>query len=526
MAPLRAEVTTLPSGVRVALVAMPHTERAAIELRYDVGSSNDPLGRPQLHHLIEHLVLRTTRVEGAVASRPSSAASRRARLGRRRLRPRPRRSHPRSPSRSTRLTRTRCSSAGSRRSASPTTTSPSTWSPSGSCGAREELVRPGIAATAAARELSMVGVSVFMLDVPAARGVEHATLQRRVLDMLARMSAEGISEAQLRPLVDETLTTLARRSRLPLAVAGLGSLTEDPEDPGSLRSLAARYRAITPGAVHQALRRWLIERPGRVFHAQVGAPPRARIRGRGGAVSARRVLMAGLVAAACLAAPARGAAQEAPLLGPTTEASAVRSAMLSNGLQVLMVPRDWTTEVSVTLACERAGDEDRRQEAGVAQLAARAVADAIERRCDVFASTVVDHGSARFSLTASAGGIECAVRTVAVAAQTGALTDASLGALREQLAVSARSSSRSEAFDADALAWVFGRDIPSRARSIPRPSRWPRRRVIGCARSSRPATTPRAACWPPSVGSIPRRCSPRSNARPGDGLPRASRCGR
>jgi zinc protease len=61
---LHAERFTLPCGMAVALIPMEHTSQVSLELRYNVGRRDDPTARPELSHLIEHLILRATREGG------------------------------------------------------------------------------------------------------------------------------------------------------------------------------------------------------------------------------------------------------------------------------------------------------------------------------------------------------------------------------------------------------------------------------------------------------------------------------
>ena len=136
----------------------------------------------------------------------------------------------------------------------------------------------------------------------------------------------------------------------------------------------------------------------------------------------RPLLRWAVAAAVCASVPAIAWPQDAAV-SPTSEASAVSAATLSSGLRLWTLARPWSPRVSASLVCERAGDEDRAQDPGVAHVAIAALSEAITARCGERVATVMSHGDARVAVQGSDDAVACAVRTVALVAQTGAVAD-------------------------------------------------------------------------------------------------------
>ena len=52
---------TLPNGLRVYAMPDPNTANVSVQVWYDVGSKDDPLGRSGFAHLFEHIMFKATR---------------------------------------------------------------------------------------------------------------------------------------------------------------------------------------------------------------------------------------------------------------------------------------------------------------------------------------------------------------------------------------------------------------------------------------------------------------------------------
>lgn len=61
VAPLRYTMRTLPNGLRVYAMPDPNTANVSVQVWYDVGSADDPLGRSGFAHLFEHIMFQSTR---------------------------------------------------------------------------------------------------------------------------------------------------------------------------------------------------------------------------------------------------------------------------------------------------------------------------------------------------------------------------------------------------------------------------------------------------------------------------------
>ena len=61
VAPLTYHMRTLPNGLRVYAMPDPNTANVAVQVWYDVGSKNDPIGRSGFAHLFEHIMFKATR---------------------------------------------------------------------------------------------------------------------------------------------------------------------------------------------------------------------------------------------------------------------------------------------------------------------------------------------------------------------------------------------------------------------------------------------------------------------------------
>lgn len=61
VAPLSYHMRTLPNGLRVYAMPDPNTANVSVQVWYDVGSKNDPIGRSGFAHLFEHIMFKATR---------------------------------------------------------------------------------------------------------------------------------------------------------------------------------------------------------------------------------------------------------------------------------------------------------------------------------------------------------------------------------------------------------------------------------------------------------------------------------
>jgi zinc protease len=61
VAPLQYHMRTLPNGLRVYALPDPNTANVSVQVWYNVGSKNDPLGRSGFAHLFEHIMFKATR---------------------------------------------------------------------------------------------------------------------------------------------------------------------------------------------------------------------------------------------------------------------------------------------------------------------------------------------------------------------------------------------------------------------------------------------------------------------------------
>src|SRR5215468_1833938 len=61
VAPLNYHMRTLPNGLRVYAMPDPNTANVSVQVWYNVGSKNDPLGRSGFAHLFEHIMFKATR---------------------------------------------------------------------------------------------------------------------------------------------------------------------------------------------------------------------------------------------------------------------------------------------------------------------------------------------------------------------------------------------------------------------------------------------------------------------------------
>ncbi|HRP10747.1 MAG TPA: pitrilysin family protein [Terricaulis sp.] len=61
VAPLEFTTRTLPNGLRVYAMPDPNTANVSVQVWYDVGSKDDPIGRSGFAHLFEHIMFKATR---------------------------------------------------------------------------------------------------------------------------------------------------------------------------------------------------------------------------------------------------------------------------------------------------------------------------------------------------------------------------------------------------------------------------------------------------------------------------------
>src|SRR5262249_39567336 len=61
VAPLQYHYRQLANGLRVYAMPDPNTANVAVQVWYDVGAKDDPVGRSGFAHLFEHLMLKSTR---------------------------------------------------------------------------------------------------------------------------------------------------------------------------------------------------------------------------------------------------------------------------------------------------------------------------------------------------------------------------------------------------------------------------------------------------------------------------------
>jgi predicted Zn-dependent peptidase len=64
---LTPEITTLPSGLRIVTLAMPHVETASLSLMTGAGSRDERAGEHGLAHFLEHMAFKGTRRRSAMA---------------------------------------------------------------------------------------------------------------------------------------------------------------------------------------------------------------------------------------------------------------------------------------------------------------------------------------------------------------------------------------------------------------------------------------------------------------------------
>src|SRR5215510_10714647 len=60
VAPLSYHMRTLANGLRVYAMPDPNTANVSVQVWYNVGSKNDPLGRSGFAHLFEHIMFKAT----------------------------------------------------------------------------------------------------------------------------------------------------------------------------------------------------------------------------------------------------------------------------------------------------------------------------------------------------------------------------------------------------------------------------------------------------------------------------------
>ncbi|HRK64216.1 MAG TPA: insulinase family protein, partial [Terricaulis sp.] len=61
VAPLEYTLRTLPNGLRVYAMPDANTANVSVQVWYDVGSKDDPIGRSGFAHLFEHIMFKATR---------------------------------------------------------------------------------------------------------------------------------------------------------------------------------------------------------------------------------------------------------------------------------------------------------------------------------------------------------------------------------------------------------------------------------------------------------------------------------
>jgi zinc protease len=61
VAPLQYHMRTLANGLRIYAMPDPNTANVSVQVWYDVGSKNDPIGRSGFAHLFEHIMFKATR---------------------------------------------------------------------------------------------------------------------------------------------------------------------------------------------------------------------------------------------------------------------------------------------------------------------------------------------------------------------------------------------------------------------------------------------------------------------------------
>ena len=61
VAPLQYHYRQLPNGLRVYSMPDPNTANVSVQVWYDVGSKDDPIGRSGFAHLFEHIMFKSTR---------------------------------------------------------------------------------------------------------------------------------------------------------------------------------------------------------------------------------------------------------------------------------------------------------------------------------------------------------------------------------------------------------------------------------------------------------------------------------
>jgi len=61
VAPLQYTMRTLDNGLRVYAMPDANTANVSVQVWYDVGSADDPIGRSGFAHLFEHIMFKSTR---------------------------------------------------------------------------------------------------------------------------------------------------------------------------------------------------------------------------------------------------------------------------------------------------------------------------------------------------------------------------------------------------------------------------------------------------------------------------------
>jgi predicted Zn-dependent peptidase len=234
---------------------------------------------------------------------------------------------------------------------------------------RTERLAVGVSASVASWE----GASLALISAEVRPGVDPATVERRIDELLAQWKAEGPSPDELARVTTRAVGSTIRGLEQVGGFGGKGQALAEGAvfagDPADYKRRLAEIAAATPTSVKAAAARWLGPGdhrvtlvPGERNPTTVNAPQAARTIARAEAPAPAAFAPQGLPADRSAGAPAVG---DVTRLAATN----VERARLSNGMQVQFVANRSVPVVRIQLALDGGIAADSRAQPGTQRLA-------------------------------------------------------------------------------------------------------------------------------------------------------------